>query len=124
MIEILNAAQGLTTGGKSLISVVVLSISVTLLFLLWQSPKSDSLKASPVPTTTPRASLAGAPVLRERPDAATRRSPVNKTKPSAKTLKPVAEASAEHEKPEIGNVTSNNQSGGITAGYIGSVRQE
>ena len=121
MIDVLNEARGLTASGKFIASGVVVLISILLLILIWQSPKkagSETPTASTVETdaqvaqsttgNTPERSVESA-----QPRIARRR-----------TTRPIASELTEQPRVNVGDVTSHNQSGGVTAGSVGSVTQE
>lgn len=122
MIDVLHEARGLTAIGKFIASAVIVLISVLLLNIIWQSPKKSGSK-QPTSSTVET----GAPVAQsERAQHGLRRSadsaePQNANRP---TTRPIDRELVDQPRVIVGDVTSHNQSGGVTAGSVGSVTQE
>lgn len=100
--SVIGFLSGLPPIPKIIASLIVVGIAAVILFMMWQPQP----KAAPASLNFPEASAA-TPI--ENPSEPAK---VHKQEPS------------EPKSVQIGNVSSTNQSGGVTAGYIGSLDQK
>lgn len=103
----LGLLNGLPLIPKLITSLIVVGIAVVVLFLLWQ----------PLPSAAKPVSASGSVGLPKTLEAT--------SKPKARERgKVVKQAPSKPKSVRIGDVSSTAQSGGVTAGYIGSVDQK
>lgn len=117
MQESFTFAQGLPLAGKWLATLVATAVWLFVCYVVWQKPKAASHPEIPAQVSSAAKSDAQASSAAAEQAATPRQYQPKRVK------KPRDKPAATAPVVSVGNVSSQNQTGGVTAGYVGSVDQ-
>ena len=131
MKDFIAVVQNLPFAGKLAVSVIILASALVLIYIVFQEhSKSVQAPANAIPSQAQPEALNQKSEMQVQPKSRSARLPDNEKLSKATSTpsqtgdqqNPTSSKGAEVIK--VGDVTSNQQAGGITAGYVGNVKSD